>query len=81
MLGHSKWGVAWELGSSLGVGEGSANVRQRMSALDHPGQKKFGVRASFFKSSFINTIVQVSISTDYSIRILLICFVRSHEIC
>jgi len=37
---HSKWGVAWELGSSLGVGEGSAKVRQRMSALDRPGEMK-----------------------------------------
>ena len=40
-VGHSKWGVAWELGSSLGVGEGSAKVRQRMSALDRPGGIKF----------------------------------------
>jgi len=40
-VGHSKWGVAWELGSSLGVGEGSAKVRQRMSALDRPGGMKF----------------------------------------
>ena len=45
-------GVAYRLGSSLGVGEDLAKVPQKVSALDRPGQKKFGVRASFFLSSF-----------------------------
>ena len=36
-------GVASRLGSSHGVVEGSGKVRQEVSALDRPGQMKFGV--------------------------------------
>jgi len=41
-------GVALEPGSLLGVVKGSGEVRQRVSALDRPGQVKFQGAASFF---------------------------------
>jgi len=58
---HSKRGVALRLGSLIGVGEGSAKVRQGMSALDRPGQVKFHGAASFFLSRIINIYRQATI--------------------
>jgi len=35
-------GVTWRDGSSAGIGGSSAKVRQKVSALDRPGEMKFG---------------------------------------